>query len=249
MKMALNHQTRNDPRFSYDATILIDNYPHGVHYIARMVNFSKGGACLHTDVPFPQGLKLIMAIENSPYPDCPGIYVAVVKWCRRVSDLSSTAAYEIGIRYLSTRPEDLNQVRLNDAFPIQIGRNDRHWAQKTESARSAASPGAAHGNVVSFEERSRKKKTDNFRKHQRKSCVIPTHYTTSKGIYWGIVKNINRRGIYIEKYLKNQDSLNLGESITVMMPSKITNRTIKIIGEIVWMDRDGYGVRFKSLSR
>ena len=249
MDMPFKYQTRNDPRFSYEATILIDNYPHGVHYTAHMVNFSKCGACLHTDTPFAPGKQLILAIENSPYPDCPGVYVAVVKWCRQLDQADTTRAYEIGIRYLSTRPEDLNQSRVNESITIQIGQSHTHRTTRAKKRDRRTASNSWSRKVLPFKRHPHKEKetAPDFRRHHRKAVVIPTHYTTSHGICWGIVKNINRNGIYVEKYIKNQDSLRIGDSIAVMMPSKITHRTVKILGEIVWMDADGYGVKFRAL--
>ena len=79
--------------------------------------------------------------------------------------------------------------------------------------------------------------------------MVPAQYTYNNGIHWGFAQNIGRGGMYLKKYLKNQDAFRVGQRLTIAIPSSKTCQTLKINGEITWVDDEGCGVRFKRFAK
>ncbi|MHC4458104.1 MAG: PilZ domain-containing protein, partial [Planctomycetota bacterium] len=80
----MNDEFRDNARFDHEAAILIENYPRGSYYHARMFNYSQGGMYFESNIPFRRGTIIIFGIENSPFENCPGVYRAKVKWCKKL---------------------------------------------------------------------------------------------------------------------------------------------------------------------
>jgi len=87
------------------------------------------------------------------------------------------------------------------------------------------------------------KGTKEKRKSPRYACFETTFYSTEKGVYEGVIKNKDKdtKGIFI---LTNE-KLRVGEVITVAIPASDKNKGLKLRGEIVRKQPDGFGVHFK----
>jgi hypothetical protein len=81
----------------------------------------------------------------------------------------------------------------------------------------------------------------NIRKFPRENCSETTFFTTRTMVFEGLIKNISREGVYIRSFL----ALPVGQTITIALPSsRNKNRDIKIEGKVVWINEDGFGVKF-----
>jgi len=93
------------------------------------------------------------------------------------------------------------------------------------------------GNTESKSEKGKKE----HREHERRVCSESTFYASEKGIYEGMIENIGIKGVYI----KSEGVMKVGDIITVAVPSKRNKKGVKLKGEIVWKNRNGFGVDFK----
>jgi Tfp pilus assembly protein PilZ len=82
------------------------------------------------------------------------------------------------------------------------------------------------------------------RKGVRKACNIPVNYTTRNQIFVGQIKNISKTGIFIETH----QPLIIGEEISMSFNMQGYDRSIKIKGEIAYVNLMGAGVVYKEIS-
>ena len=76
-------ERRNDVRALFKTPILVEVLNAGYIYRARMVNYSKNGIFIETDVGLQPGEEIYIGIEESPYPlstDTARSYRAKVIW-------------------------------------------------------------------------------------------------------------------------------------------------------------------------
>ena len=73
-------EQRDTTRVKHKASILLENFPAGSHYEAKMYNYSRGGMYFESDyAPLP-GTEIYIGIEISPYDLGPDLYRAKVRW-------------------------------------------------------------------------------------------------------------------------------------------------------------------------
>ena len=77
------------------------------------------------------------------------------------------------------------------------------------------------------------------RKHSRKKYAKSVLYAVDNQIAEGRSKNISPSGIF----LKTKDKLRVGQKIILSLPSK-AKKGLKIRGEVVWSDHEGFGIKF-----
>jgi len=82
------------------------------------------------------------------------------------------------------------------------------------------------------------------RKHQRKPYAKPIVYATKNQLIKGLTKDISPAGVFIE----TDNTLHAGQTVTLAIPLKKA-KTAKIKGQIVWSNRDGFGVRFLRIKK
>jgi len=80
------------------------------------------------------------------------------------------------------------------------------------------------------------------REHPREACSETTFYSTKKGIYEGLIKDIGVKGVFI---IADETPV-VGEIVTVAVPATGDAEGGKLRGEIVWKRPGGFGVYFKS---
>ena len=92
--------------------------------------------------------------------------------------------------------------------------------------------------LTELEEKLLKKK----RKHERKPFLTTLDYSTESGSYRDFVRDISIGGVFIE----TRTSFSIGEviSMTFLLPEH--EQKIKIQGEIIRIDEQGVGVKFKT---
>ena len=80
------------------------------------------------------------------------------------------------------------------------------------------------------------------RKHERKPFFTTLDYSTESGSYRDFIKDISMEGVFIETSIP----FSVGEvlSMTFLLPEH--EKKVKIHGEIVRIDEQGIGVKFKT---
>jgi Tfp pilus assembly protein PilZ len=82
------------------------------------------------------------------------------------------------------------------------------------------------------------------RAYIRKSCKIPVSFATFDRVYHDTIKNISQKGVFIE----TQHPLFVGENLTMTFSLTGFDKSLKIKGEIVQVNRNGIGIEFKEVS-
>jgi ribosomal protein S1 len=88
------------------------------------------------------------------------------------------------------------------------------------------------------------KKTKNSRKHPRRPYDQFTLFTSQNGIFEGSIKNISASGVF----LAAKDTLEVGQILTLVLPLK-NGKDVKVKGQIVWVNDEGFGVKFLSMDK
>jgi Tfp pilus assembly protein PilZ len=86
------------------------------------------------------------------------------------------------------------------------------------------------------------KGTKNSRKHPRKPYKQSTMFSTQNGIFEGTTKNISPTGVFV----MSKKAFEVGQTITLALQYK-DGKNVKINGEIVWTNDEGFGLRFLSV--
>jgi len=81
------------------------------------------------------------------------------------------------------------------------------------------------------------------RKNKRKNFSKHINYTTNNRFYTGLIKDISKTGIFIQ----TKDSLPRGEIIMLAIPFSNKNKNSIVNGEVVRINQEGFGVKFKSM--
>ncbi len=90
---------RDNMRTKHKANILLETYPTGVYYQAKMFNFSRDGMYFESEYcPLP-GTEIYIGIENSPYDIGADVYRAQVRWRKQLTDKKSKYTYGVGVKY------------------------------------------------------------------------------------------------------------------------------------------------------
>ena len=79
------------------------------------------------------------------------------------------------------------------------------------------------------------------REHERKPFFIVVDYSTEERVYKDWIKNISAGGVFIETHMP----FSVGQDVSLTFPLPNYQKYIKIIGEVVRIDLQGIGVRFK----
>jgi hypothetical protein len=97
--LMIESEQRDAIRMKRKADILLENFPTGAYYKAKMYNYSRGGMYFESDyAPLP-GSEIYIGIENSPYDYGPDMYRAQVRWRCQLPAANSGYAYGVGVKY------------------------------------------------------------------------------------------------------------------------------------------------------
>jgi hypothetical protein len=80
----------------------------------------------------------------------------------------------------------------------------------------------------------------NKRKYPRKFCSESSFFATRYGVHECFIKNLGSKGAFIETDL----FLPEGNIVTVALPVRGTESSLKLKGKVVWADQYGFGVEF-----
>jgi len=80
------------------------------------------------------------------------------------------------------------------------------------------------------------------RKRSRTPNFKNVRFSTHKGIHEGRTKNISASGTFIA----TDEKLKVGQWIRLNLPLK-KDKTAKIMGQVVWLNDEGFGLKFKNI--
>jgi hypothetical protein len=124
------YENRDDERATHKVPVLVEDLEDGSIYRGRMVDYSKSGMYLETDVILDMGAEIHIGIENSPYTlsssssqKAPQYFRAKIRWQKDLKDNLFNFGY--GVRILSIG--DLKSIGDNN---FKVRRNLRKYPRK-----------------------------------------------------------------------------------------------------------------------
>jgi phosphopantetheinyl transferase (holo-ACP synthase) len=81
----------------------------------------------------------------------------------------------------------------------------------------------------------------NNRKYPRKFCSESSFFATRYGVHECFIKNLGSKGAFIETDL----FLPEGNIVTIALPVRGAESSLKLKGKVVWADQYGFGVEFR----
>jgi hypothetical protein len=82
----------------------------------------------------------------------------------------------------------------------------------------------------------------NSRRHPRRSCTIPTVIETKDRRLRGVVQNVSYGGVFIGC----AETLVKGQRVYLTIPLQKKQKIVTRLGEVVWSDSHGVGIRFQT---
>ena len=117
--------------------------------------------------------------------------------------------------------QELNQVHATYGYGIQLISGSS--SQDTDSRSSNSSK--------------------ELRKHPRKPYFKSVQFSSVDGIHNGVTRNVSRSGVFIA----TDGKLEVGQILTLKLPLN-KGKLAKIIGKIVWLNDEGFGLKFKKIN-
>jgi len=90
---------RDCARFRYEIPVIIEECGTGVHFDARMYNYSLQGMYFESDLSLLSGTRVNVWLSNLPGYSLPDINFAEVRWCEEIVGAVVLYNYGAGIRY------------------------------------------------------------------------------------------------------------------------------------------------------
>ena len=124
-------ERRAAARLQHETHIAIEKAGSGSRHTARMINFSRQGACVESDLYLAPGTQVTLRIEQSPYAEpveAPEAYRAEVKWRKFLEEAVFDYGYGVEIQGQVAPPpapgqaaaESRRQARTACAVPTLI---------------------------------------------------------------------------------------------------------------------------------
>ena len=103
--------------------------------------------------------------------------------------------------------------------------------------------GSDKENLQSTEFKDTKTKTEDLRRHPRRSYRKTVLFTCQNQYYEGLANNISNGGIFIE----TGDKFSVGQVIRLVIPGTKIDKGVMLKGEVIHIKPEGVGVKFKGL--
>ena len=87
------------------------------------------------------------------------------------------------------------------------------------------------------------KSTKDSRRHLRKPFFRSVQFQNHRGIFKGSTINISVSGVFIA----TEEKLKVGQVIELNLP--INGKTVRIMGQVAWLNEEGFGLKFKKIDR
>ena len=82
--MRTKSEKRDCARFGFEAPVIIEECGTGVHFNARMYNYSLQGMYFESDLSLLSGTRVNVWLSNLDGPSLPDINFAEVRWCEEI---------------------------------------------------------------------------------------------------------------------------------------------------------------------
>jgi hypothetical protein len=161
-------ESRENDRFEHQSPITREDIRTGIHYGAKMYNYSRGGLYFEADYLLQPEDEIFIGIENSPYASAQGIYEcyrAKVIWRK---DLDGRRFYLYGYGIQFYYPNHISPMTNEGDLP------EKPASQRTPPDRR-----------------------DYTREFPRRPYIKRIIFTSKNRFYEGLVKNISRKGAFI----------------------------------------------------
>ena len=97
--MRAKSEKRDCARFCHEVPVIIEECGTGVHFDARMYNYSLQGMYFESDLSLLSGTRVNVWLSNSARSSLPDINFAEVRWCEEIVGAVVLYNYGAGIRY------------------------------------------------------------------------------------------------------------------------------------------------------
>jgi hypothetical protein len=97
--MRTNSENRDCARFCYEIPVVIEECGTGVHFDARMYNYSLQGMYFESDHSLLSGTRVNVWLSNFPGSSSPDISFAEVRWSEEITGAVVLYNYGVGIQY------------------------------------------------------------------------------------------------------------------------------------------------------
>jgi hypothetical protein len=97
--MRTKSEKRDCARFCYEIPVIIEECGAGVHFDARMYNYSLQGMYFESDLSLLSGTRVNVWLSNFPGSSSPDISFAEVRWSEEIIGAVVLYNYGAGIRY------------------------------------------------------------------------------------------------------------------------------------------------------
>jgi len=97
--MRTKSEKRGCARFCHEISVFIEECGTGVHFNARMYNYSLQGMYFESDLYLLSGTRVNVWLSNSPGSSSPDINFAEVRWSEEINGAVVLYNYGAGIRY------------------------------------------------------------------------------------------------------------------------------------------------------
>ena len=99
MPMRTKSEKRDCARFYYESPVVIEECGVGVHFVARMYNYSLQGMYFESDLLLLSGNLVNVWFSNLFGSSLPDVNFAEVRWCEEIIEPVVMNNYGAGIRY------------------------------------------------------------------------------------------------------------------------------------------------------
>jgi hypothetical protein len=97
--MRTKSEKRDCARFDFELPVIIEECGSGVHFNARMFNYSLQGMYFESDLSLLSGARVNVWLANTAGSSLPDINSAEVRWCEEIIGAVVLFNYGAGIRY------------------------------------------------------------------------------------------------------------------------------------------------------
>jgi hypothetical protein len=211
--LAEKSKSRQYPRYEHQSLITREDIKTGIYSGARMFNYSKEGLYFEANYILEPGDEIFIGIENSPYTSASGVYECYRAVVKWSKKINDKdSAYYYGYGVQYYYPD---QIFLT---PIH-GNTDKPTSQLEDLIEESYT-----------------------REYARKHWVKKIIFSTQNQFYEGLIKNVSRKGAFIE----TRDAFFKGQKLNLALPLANGKKGIRLRGEVIWTNQDGFGCEFKS---
>ncbi len=97
--MRTKPEKRDCARFYYEIPVIIEECGNGVHFAARIYNYSLHGMYLESDLSLLSGAQVNIWLSDLPESSFPQVDLAEVRWCEEIIGAVVLFRYGAGIQY------------------------------------------------------------------------------------------------------------------------------------------------------